>query len=111
MEFYTNNFCSQRIFGLYQEYQAEKSLMSLKRFTVVKIRVILDGKEEEIDSKYIVPGDIIYLEEGSKIAADGEVVESANLEVNESILTGESIPVTKSKNKKQVFAGTIVSKG
>lgn len=82
-------------FGLYQEYQAEKSLQSLKKITVTKVRVIRDGKEQEIDSRYLVPGDIVYLEEGSKIPADGEVLQAMNLEVNEAILTGESMPVVK----------------
>lgn len=82
-------------FGLYQEYQAEKSLQSLKKMTQTMVRVIRDGKEQEIDSRYLVPGDIVYLEEGSKIPADGEVIESMNLEVNEAMLTGESLPVIK----------------
>lgn len=82
-------------FGLYQEYQAEKSLQSLKKITTVKVRVIRDGKEQEIDSRYLVPGDIVYLEEGTRIPADGEVLQAINLEVNEAILTGESLPVSK----------------
>ncbi|MCX7881210.1 MAG: HAD-IC family P-type ATPase [Patescibacteria group bacterium] len=90
------------LFGLYQEYQAEKSLKSLKKMTVVKVRVIRDGKEQEIDSRYLVPGDIVYLEEGTRIPADGEALQAMNLEVNEAILTGESLPVTKnSKIKNQ----------
>lgn len=84
-------------FGLYQEYQAEKSLQSLKKMTVVKVRVIRDGQEQEIDSRYLVPGDIVYLEEGTRIPADGKVLQAMNLEVNEAILTGESLPVAKSQ--------------
>ena len=82
-------------FGLYQEYQAEKSLQSLKKMTITKVRVIRDGKEQEIDSRYLVPGDIVYLEEGSIIPADGELISGMNLQVNEAILTGESMPVIK----------------
>ncbi|MGB9883463.1 MAG: calcium-translocating P-type ATPase, PMCA-type [Microgenomates group bacterium] len=99
-------------FGLYQEYQAEKSLSSLKQMTKTMVRVIRDGKEQEIDSRYLVPGDIVYLEEGSKIPADGEVIESYNLEVNEAMLTGESLPVVKNLNEdKKIYAGTIVARG
>lgn len=87
-------------FGLYQEYQAEKSLQSLKKMTQTMVRVIRDGKEQEIDSRYLVPGDIVYLEEGTKIPADGEVIESMNLEVNEAMLTGESLPVAKNAKTK-----------
>lgn len=87
-------------FGLYQEYQAEKSLQSLKKMTVVKVRVIRDGQEQEIDSRYLVPGDIVYLEEGTRIPADGEVLQAMNLEVNEAILTGESMPVIKNSKIK-----------
>ena len=90
-------------FGLYQEYQAEKSLASLKKMTKTMIRVFRDGKEQEIDSRYLVPGDVVFLEEGTKIPADGEVIEAYNLEVNEAMLTGESMPVVKnSKFKSQI---------
>lgn len=82
-------------FGLYQEYQAEKSLASLKKMTKTMVRVFRNGKEEEIDSRYLVPGDVVFLEEGTKIPADGEVIEAYNLEVNEAMLTGESMPVVK----------------
>jgi len=61
------------------------------------VRVFRDGKEQEMDSRYLVPGDVIFLEEGTKIPADGEVIEAYNLEVNEAMLTGESLPVVKNK--------------
>jgi len=82
-------------FGLYQEYQAEKSLASLKKMTKTMVRVYRDGQEQVIDSRYLVPGDVVFLEEGTKIPADGEVIEAYNLEVNEAMLTGESMPVIK----------------
>ncbi|MCS7093182.1 MAG: calcium-translocating P-type ATPase, PMCA-type [Patescibacteria group bacterium] len=97
-------------FGLYQEYRAEKSLQSLQKLTQTLIRVIRDGKEQEIDSRYLVPKDIIYLEEGSKIPADGKLIDGINLEVNEAALTGESLPVPKATSDK-IFAGTIISRG
>lgn len=98
------------LFGLYQEAKAEESLAMLKKMTVTKVRVIRDEKEIEIDSKYLVPGDLVYLEEGIKVPADGIVTKSINLEINESALTGESFPVVKIE-KEDVFSGTIVAKG
>lgn len=99
-------------FGLYQEYQAEKSLATLKQMTKTMVRVIRDGQEKEIDSRFLVPGDIIYLEEGSKVPADGELIEGMNLEVNEAMLTGESMPIVKNLNEDNKFyAGTIISRG
>ncbi len=97
-------------FGLYQEAKAEESLKALKEMTVTKVRVIRDGQQIEVDSKFLVPGDIVYIEEGVKLPADGQVVESVNLEVNESALTGESLAISKKEND-EVFSGTIVSKG
>lgn len=97
-------------FGLYQEAKAEESLKILKKMTVVKVRVIRDGEEEEIDSRYLVPGDLVYLEEGVKVPADGEVVQSINLEVNEAALTGESLAVAK-KIREEVYSGTIIARG
>lgn len=83
------------LFGIYQEMKAEESISALKKMTVTKVRVIRDGKQIEIDSKYLVPGDVVFIEEGTKIPADGEVIEAMNLEVNEAALTGEAIPVEK----------------
>ena len=97
-------------FGIYQEAKAEESIAVLKKMTVSRIRVIRDGKEQEIDSHYLVPGDIVFVEEGVKIPADGLVIENRNLEVNESALTGESLPVPKNLNE-EVFMGTIITKG
>ncbi len=97
-------------FGLYQEAKAEESLKALKEMTVTRVRVIRDGQQLEIDSKFLVPGDIVYLEEGIKVSADGEIIEFINLEVNESALTGESLAVPK-KEKEEIFSGTIISRG
>ena len=97
-------------FGLYQEAKAEESLKALKQMTVTKVRVIRDSQQIEIDSKYLVPGDVVFLEEGVKIPADGKVIQTVNLEVNESALTGESLSVLKAV-KDEVFSGTIVARG
>lgn len=101
-------------FGLYQEFKAEKALSLLKKLTVTTIRVIRDGKEQQIDSRNLVPGDLIYIEEGTKIPVDCQIVESRNLEINEASLTGESLPVVKNShdpNSNQLFMGTVVAKG
>ena len=97
-------------FGLYQEAKAEASIAALKKMTVTKVRVIRAGVEIEIDSRYLVPGDIIHVEEGVKVPADGRVIEAVNLEINESALTGESLPVAKTA-KDELYSGTIVTKG
>lgn len=97
-------------FGLYQEAKAEESLKALKEMTVTKVRVVRDGSQIEVDSKFLVPDDIVYLEEGVKVPADGKIVESINLEINEAVLTGESLSVIK-KVHDEVFSGTVISKG
>lgn len=101
-------------FGLYQEFKAEHALASLKKLTVTAVRVIRDGMEQEIDSRLLVPGDIIYLEEGSKIPADAKLLSALHFEVNEASLTGESLPVEKnpdSPDGNRLFMGTIVARG
>jgi P-type Ca2+ transporter type 2C len=97
-------------FGIYQEAKAESAIAALKKITVTKIRVIRDGVQQEIESQYLVPGDLCFIEEGVKIPADGKIVEGMNLEINESVLTGESLPVPK-KMDDEIFSGSIVSKG
>lgn len=98
------------LFGIYQEKKAENAIDALKQMSITKVRVIRDGHEQELDSRYLVPGDIYFIEEGSKIAADGKLEEALNLEVNESALTGESLPVAK-KITDEIYMGTIASKG
>lgn len=101
-------------FGVYQEFRAEKSLEKIKQMTVTKVRVIRDKKEIEIDSRYLVPGDLVYLEEGGKVPADGKIIHSHHFEVNEAVLTGESLPVQKNahdENNNYLYLGTVVAKG
>ena len=83
------------LFGFIQEFKAEKTLESLKRLSAPKAKVIRDGEERLIDSREIVPGDILVINEGDKIPADARIIEIANLKVDEASLTGESIPITK----------------
>lgn len=102
------------ILGFIQEYKAEKTIAALKQMTVSSVRVIRGGVEQKIDSKLLVPGDIIILEEGDKIPADATLLESLHLEANEASLTGESMAVEKNiyeEEKKYIFLGTIVAKG
>ena len=98
------------LFGIYQEAKAESAIAALKKMSVAKVRVLRDGVEQEVASNFIVPGDICLVEEGVKIAADGILIDVMNIELNESILTGESLSVSKQKGD-EVFSGTIVSKG
>jgi Ca2+-transporting ATPase len=98
------------LFGVYQERKAEAAIEALKGMTKTKVRVVRDGKEVEIDSEDLVPGDVAYVEEGMKIAADATIVSGSNLEANEAGLTGESLPVAKADGD-TVYAGTIVTRG
>lgn len=83
------------IVGFLQEYKAERALDALKKLAALRSAVIRDGEELEIDSSYIVPGDIVMLEAGDKVPADGRLLEAVNLKVDEAALTGESVPVEK----------------
>ncbi len=108
--------------GFSQEYKAEKATEALKSYIEARVRVIRDGKEEEIDARNIVPGDIIILRSGERIPADGRLFEVHDLSVDESVLTGESLPVSKTTESTAevtpiqdrtnlIFGGTYVSEG
>jgi P-type Ca2+ transporter type 2C len=110
------------LLGFIQEYKAEKALESLKKLLSFKVTVRRNGEKKEIDVTYLVPGDIVILEEGLKIPADIRLLETVSLFVNESSLTGESTTVEKkidaiheevqiADQKNMVFAGTAVSSG
>ena len=83
------------LLGTVQTVKAEKSLNSLKALSSPKAKVLRDGMKKEIDSKNIVPGDLLLLEAGDLVCADGRVLTSAALQVNESSLTGEAANVEK----------------
>ncbi len=110
------------LFGFFQEFRAEKAIEALKKLTSLQAKVIRDGRETKIDSKYLVPGDIIVLDSGDKVPADARLFEVHSLETQEAPLTGESQPVLKNSGllKAQtlladrinmVFSSTVVSKG
>ena len=81
--------------GFYQEYRAEQSLAALKKMLPLKARVRRDGKTREVPAEQLVPGDIVLLEAGDRVPADGRLIAAFSLEINESTLTGESLPVGK----------------
>ncbi|MFH0927733.1 MAG: cation-transporting P-type ATPase [Candidatus Micrarchaeota archaeon] len=84
------------IVGTYHEYNAQNALAALKKLQTHEVNLLREGKELVIDAKYVVIGDIVILRAGDKIPADGRIIESASLYIDESILTGESSPVLKS---------------
>lgn len=84
------------VIGFIQENRAEASLDALRRMLVVEVRVRRNGEMRTLPAHELVPGDVVAVEAGDRIPADGRVVEAVQLEVEEAALTGESLPVTKS---------------
>ncbi|MDQ1279501.1 MAG: P-type Mg2+ transporter [Thermoproteota archaeon] len=109
--------------GFAQEYKSEKALQQLAVLIKYRVRVLRDNKVSEVDTRNIVPGDIILLETGDRIPADLRLMEVDELEIDESIVTGESYPVLKSSNpivaeklgpqrmENMAFPGTLVVNG
>ncbi len=95
--------------GFIQDYKAERAVEALKKMASPKARVIRDGKEVEIDSAYVVPDDVLILEGGDIVPADSEILEG-KVEVDESIITGESRSVKKGKGDK-LFSGCRIYTG
>jgi len=81
--------------GFFQEYRAGKAIEELRKMMVAFVEVLRDGKIMEIDSRKVVPGDILILNEGDKVVADARLLKSEGLKINEASLTGESVPVEK----------------
>lgn len=110
------------LIGFIQENKANRSLEKLQEMVTYKAIVLRDGEKQEIDSEDIVPGDILFLEAGDKIQADGRLVETVDFEVHEAALTGESESIAKntkkipdetgvSDRKNMVYRGTTVTNG
>lgn len=108
--------------GFIMEWQALRSMEALQKLSKSVARVVREGRIEKIDSEQIVPGDILVMETGDIVAADARLIESANISLKESALTGESIPVEKilkpietdvqvADQQNMLFKGTIVSRG
>jgi len=108
--------------GFIQEYKAERSIRALKKMIVLYTKVFREGELLQIPTKELVPGDIIFLEEGDRISADARLIEVKNFRTVEASLTGESLPVDKvdkvlpektglSDCKNMVWTGTFVASG
>ena len=98
--------------SLYQEKRTEKSLYALAQLSSPRAVVIRNGKEKRIAGREVVVGDLIILVEGDRVPADAKLVEAVNLNVDESLLTGESKPVEKDINgQSQVYSGSLVVRG
>jgi Ca2+-transporting ATPase len=83
------------IFGFIQEYKAERAIADLRSYITERTRVIRDGREQEVDPRLIVPGDLIHITNGARITADARIIKEINFTANEAVLTGESLPVEK----------------
>jgi len=120
--------CINTALGFIKEYKAEEAILALRSQASAEARVLRDCPEKgtcqemRIKSREVVPGDIILLEAGAKVPADARIIEEANLEIDESMLTGESVPARKRTNTLQgdlviaekdniIFAGTVVTQG
>ncbi len=111
------------LLGFSQEYRAEQAMAALKKLSVPMTRVRRDGEVREVSSRELVPGDIVFLEAGNFVAADGRLIENAALHAQEAALTGESEPVEKlthpldpadlplGDRKNMVYRGTSVTMG
>jgi len=117
------------ILGFYQEFKVDRALIALKKTLGLKATVLRDNKIIETDAQNLVPGDLIIVKAGEKIPADGILIETVDLTINEAILTGESFPVKKKnisakdlklllakqsfkkQKENQLFSGTAVSSG
>ncbi len=108
--------------GYWQENKAERALSELKTYLKRRARVIREGKEQEVDAEEIVPGDIVRLAQGDRVPADCRLIFANDFQTDESILTGESLPVAKSSDPvpatapvadrlSMLFAGTLVTQG
>ena len=101
--------------GVVQELRAERSMLALRRMAAPHARVLRDGQYAVVSAEEVVPGDVLHLEAGDVVPADGDVVEAAQLQCDESPLTGESVPVDKEDGRSatpaEVFAGTTVTRG
>lgn len=109
--------------GFFQERKAEKSLEALKELSAPQVQALREGKWEKVPSKDVVPGDILKFSSGDRIGADVRLIESKSLEIEESALTGESLPVQKFTGALRVpnpgigdmenmaFMGTLVTRG
>jgi Ca2+-transporting ATPase len=83
------------LLGFVQEYRAERAIEALRQMAAPTARVLRDGEERELPARELVPGDVIFLRAGDRVPADARLMEAVNLQIEESALTGESVPVEK----------------
>lgn len=95
------------LIGFFMEYQADRSMNALKKLSAIPAKVLRDQRIQEVNAEELVPGDIVFIEAGDLIAADGRVVSASELQVDESALTGESLPVEK--QTKKLEANTVLA--
>jgi Ca2+-transporting ATPase len=110
------------IFGFIQEYKAEKGVQELKKMVRTRARVLRDSVWQEVDASELVPGDVVEVEQGSKVPADCLIIEAFNAAADESMLSGESLPVSKeactlpeemvlTERKNMLFMNTVLVRG
>ncbi|MEM1578151.1 MAG: HAD-IC family P-type ATPase [Archaeoglobaceae archaeon] len=108
--------------GFLQEWKAENIIRELKKLLIPQAHIFVDGKFRETDSRFLVPGDVVIIEAGMKVPADLRIIDSKELAVDESVLTGESFPVEKRSEKVSedvplserscmLYAGSMVTSG
>jgi Ca2+-transporting ATPase len=108
--------------GFFMEYQAERSMSALRKLFAIPAKVLRDKAIEEINAEDVVPGDVVYIEAGDMIPADGRMFDASQVQIDESALTGESVPVEKQTGKLQanttlaernnmLYKGTYSTKG
>ncbi len=109
--------------GCYQEWRAEQSCHALRKFLQIRSAVLRDGEVVEINAQEIVPGDVVWLESGNRVPADVRLMSATGLEIDESLLTGESLAVLKdaqwtsqeavplADRRNMAYAGSIVTRG
>lgn len=111
------------LIGGYQEWRAEKSSRALQKFLKIRASVVRDGEVGELDAEQVVPGDLVWLESGNRVPADLRLLSTHGLEVDESLLTGESLAVFKdpawsgdastplADRRNMAYAGSVVGRG
>jgi Ca2+-transporting ATPase len=105
--------CIVSTISLNQDIRSTKALEALKQFTEPLVTVIRDRMEQTIQTRDLVPGDIIKLEEGNKVPADATIIQANDLTINESVITGESVPVEKNETAGHnfIYQGTTINSG
>jgi Ca2+-transporting ATPase len=110
------------VFGFLQEFRAERAMRALLQLASPKATVLRDGERLEIEARKVVPGDVMVLEMGTVVTADGRLLEAVNLQAHEALLTGETEPVPKhtrslsaelalAERRNMVYSGTIITQG